>query len=141
MPRQRIRGPAIRREDRRRRQLNEADDLAALRRLEDSMNQADQDSRPIPPHQDELFNHRNDTFEDCNEELNLQPGLEDDADDSEDGQWQTWVTLDKEEPDAIDLMVQASNERHRQRAREFNWKSLLDYLHPAYMVQKFKTSN
>ncbi|OAV86558.1 hypothetical protein PTTG_03307 [Puccinia triticina 1-1 BBBD Race 1] len=141
MPRQRIRGPAIRREDRRRRQLNEADDLAALRRLEDSMNQADQNSRPIPPHQDELFNHRNDTFEDRDEELNLQPGLEDDADDSEDDQWQTWVTLDEEEPDAIDLMVQASNERHRQRAREFNWKSLLDYLHPAYMVQKVKTSN
>ncbi|WAR54418.1 hypothetical protein PtB15_4B35 [Puccinia triticina] len=123
MPRQRIRGPAIRREDRRRRQLNEADDLAALRRLEDSMNQADQNSRPIPPHQDELFNHRNDTFEDRDEELNLQPGLEDDADDSEDDQWcrlrnprLLWAT-ESEVQDLLDSL-EAESEKLRDEINE-----------------------
>ncbi|EHS63459.1 uncharacterized protein PGTG_21590 [Puccinia graminis f. sp. tritici CRL 75-36-700-3] len=124
------------------RQLNAAQDAAALRTLEDSMARARRQAEMAETHAGESFlEHRDDTFELPEEVSDQLPGLEDDENDDGDDDCGAWVTLTEEEPDAIDLMVQASNERHRQRAREFNWNALLDSLHPIYMIQKAITKN
>ncbi|KAA1087607.1 hypothetical protein PGT21_034516 [Puccinia graminis f. sp. tritici] len=142
MARFRMKPPKESRTQRLFRQLNAAQDAAALRTLEDSMARARRQAEMAETHAGESFlEHRDDTFELPEEVSDQLPGLEDDENDDGDDDCGAWVTLTEEEPDAIDLMVQASNERHRQRAREFNWNALLDSLHPIYMIQKAITKN
>ncbi|PLW26597.1 hypothetical protein PCASD_26009, partial [Puccinia coronata f. sp. avenae] len=102
---------------------------------------------------------RDDTFEPNNNPYNPNPGYESNNEDGEgrgDLTWvtsrndPTWVTLSDnptwgnsslQEPNPIDILVAASNERYVQRAREFNWRVLLNHLHPIYMTQKLVTNN
>ncbi|PLW08579.1 hypothetical protein PCASD_24214 [Puccinia coronata f. sp. avenae] len=121
-----------------------ARDLAALYRLEDSMARARrhaQQNAPGTPNQREAFLEQCDHTDQDNFEYNLNPGLEDNADDDDEGTDGFWVTMGKDEPDSIDLMVSTSTKQYRQRACDFNWRTLLNHLHPVYMTQKIVTKN
>ncbi|KAI7948507.1 hypothetical protein MJO29_010172 [Puccinia striiformis f. sp. tritici] len=122
--------------------LDNARDTAAMLQLNNFVAQGgSQPANFIPPLDGETFvEERTDTF-DIVEEFNPLPGLEDDEEDDSDDECGEWVTLVEEEPDKIDIMVSASNERHVQRAKEFNWTRLLDQLHPVHMCQKLLTKN
>ncbi|KAA1102588.1 hypothetical protein PGTUg99_020582 [Puccinia graminis f. sp. tritici] len=52
-----------------------------------------------------------------------------------------WVTLIEDPPNEIDLAIEAEKERHRQQAKEFNWKVLMKKLHSIYMSLKITTRN
>ncbi|PLW04909.1 hypothetical protein PCANC_28622 [Puccinia coronata f. sp. avenae] len=100
-----------------------------------------------------------DTFEPNNNSYNPNPGFKYNDKDGEGGGDLTWVTLSDDptwvtlsddptwgtscvqEPNPIDILVAASNERYIQQAREFNWRVLLNHLHPVYMTQKLVTNN
>jgi len=122
--------------------LNAAQNTAALLRLEAAQ-------LPRLPLVEQLagehLGNRVDDFEyeygENTEQSNQLPGHEDNEDDDANDEGVAWVTLTEEEPDHIDTMVHASNERYRQRAREVNWQSLLETLHPMYMVLKLHTNN
>ncbi|PLW34417.1 hypothetical protein PCASD_14317 [Puccinia coronata f. sp. avenae] len=133
--------PVGNRTERLRRRLNAAEDIAAMYRLERSMAFAAENQRAQhvqPPD----IESRNNTFEQDGENYNLQPGLEDNQEDEDFETLDTWVTLEREEsPDAINSMIQASNEYYRQRAKERNFNRLFNDLHPVYLIQKNKTSN
>ncbi|PLW52689.1 hypothetical protein PCANC_14100 [Puccinia coronata f. sp. avenae] len=141
MTRHRMYAPVGNHTERLRRRFNAAEDMAAMYRLERSMAFAAENQRAQhvqPPD----IESRNDTFEQDGENYNLQPGLEDDQEDEDFEALDTWVTLEREEsPDAINSMIQASNEYYRQRAKERNFNRLFNDLHPVYLIQKNKTSN
>ncbi|WAR53995.1 hypothetical protein PtB15_3B505 [Puccinia triticina] len=135
--------PTVSRTTRLRRARNAQEDREALNRLELAERQWN-----IPNELRTEFtasvNNRHDTFDDHREETSQFPGLEDDSEDGEDHPRPAnkWVNLEEDEVlDDIDLMVQMSNERYWQRARDFNWNILMGPLHGAYMVQKSLTDD
>ncbi|PLW29771.1 hypothetical protein PCASD_17483 [Puccinia coronata f. sp. avenae] len=100
-----------------------------------------QQNAPGTPNQREAFLEQRDHTDQDNFEYNLNPGLEDNADDDNEDTDGFWVTMGKDEPDSIDLMVATSTKQYRQRACDFNWRTLLNHLHPVYMTQKIVTKN
>ncbi|WAQ82401.1 hypothetical protein PtA15_2A718 [Puccinia triticina] len=130
--------PTVSRTTRLRRARNAQEDREALNRLE----LAERQWNILNELRTEFtasVDNRHDTFDDHREETGQFPGLEDSSEDGEDHPRPAneWVDLEEDEVlDDIDLMVQMSNERYRQRARDFNWNVLMGPLHGAYMVQK-----
>jgi hypothetical protein len=160
MPKIKFRITTGNREQRLRRRLNAAQDQAALYRLELAMTRPEALQRAQQQiNQTAQLEPRDDTFEPDDNSYNPNPGFEYDDEDGEGGGDLTWVTLSDDptwvtlsddptwgtscvqEPDPIDILVAASNERYVQQAREFNWRVLLNHLHPVYMTQKLVTNN
>ncbi|KAH9466177.1 hypothetical protein Pst134EB_001240 [Puccinia striiformis f. sp. tritici] len=82
------------------------------------------------PNEAQHLDHRQD------EEVDPRPEQQDDGEDDV-----AWVTLEEDQPDEVDLAIISEKERHRQKAKEVNWKILTALLHPVYMNLRNMTQN
>ncbi|KAI7938829.1 hypothetical protein MJO28_014408 [Puccinia striiformis f. sp. tritici] len=70
--------------------------------------------------------------------------LDEDTDDESDldmPETPLWIDLVEEQPDEIDQLIAADREKHRQRARHYNWDKLLKALTAEYMKLRLETDN
>ncbi|KAI7939540.1 hypothetical protein MJO29_014276 [Puccinia striiformis f. sp. tritici] len=70
--------------------------------------------------------------------------LDEDTDDESDldmPETPLWIDLVEEQPDEIDQLIAADREKHRQRARHYDWDKLLKALTAEYMKLRLETDN
>ncbi|KAI7966756.1 hypothetical protein MJO29_000033 [Puccinia striiformis f. sp. tritici] len=65
----------------------------------------------------------------------------DDESDNEIPETPVWVDLVEEPPDEIDRLIAEDREKHRQRAQDFDWATLLQALLAEYMKLRIETNN
>ncbi|PLW19178.1 hypothetical protein PCASD_20547 [Puccinia coronata f. sp. avenae] len=52
-----------------------------------------------------------------------------------------WVNLSEEVTKPIDLLLRSRIEQHRHEATQFNFRSIIEMLHPTYLALKYRTEN
>ncbi|KAA1109686.1 hypothetical protein PGTUg99_031356 [Puccinia graminis f. sp. tritici] len=119
-----------------RRRLNAQRDARTYSRLAQNEAISQQQQALANPEQENAVEDLN--YVDHDQTPEPQQETDEEEDDEADDEW---VTLIEDPPNEIDLAIEAEKERHRQQAKEFNWKVLMKKLHSIYMSLKITTRN